>query len=242
MSGNIFDQFSEQPQSSNSHNAKAKAEEATATDSVIDGATDESTNTTDKYIKDATQELLRRGHIEESRKPVIFRNACTHEQKIQTVLEPLDLSLKLDTHRGVAWLTVAKTDAKPQEEDSWSHPLVRRQRLTLEQSLLIALLRQAFMLHEQNDGVGQSPAKVAIDELLPQFLTYFEDSGSDQKNESRLLNILDQLKTYAIVSEVDKNHEVTIRPMIVHLANPESLGALLQSLKAQVQKEGSGSE
>lgn len=240
MSGNIFDQFSEQPQNSTPPNVKAK--ETIATDSVIDGPSDESAITTDQQIKDATQELLRRGHIEESRKPVIFRNACTHEHKIQTVLEPLDLSLRLDTHRGVAWLSVVKTDAESQEEDAWSHPLVRRQRLTLEQSLLIALLRQAFMLHEQNDGVGQSPAKVAIDELLPQFLIYFEDTGSDQKNESRLLSLLDQLKTYAIVSEVDKNHEVTIRPMIVHLANPESLSALLQSLKAQAQNDGAGNE
>jgi len=240
MSVNIFDQFSEQPQNSNPPDVKAR--ESIATDSVIDGASADSANTTDKQIKDATQELLRRGHIEESHKPVIFRNACTHERKLQTVLEPLDLSLRLDTHRGVAWLTVAKTDDESKEEDAWSHPLVRRQRLTLEQSLLIALLRQAFMLHEQNDGVGQSPAKIAIEELLPQFLTYFEDSGSDQKNESRLLSLLDQLKTYAIVSEVDKNHEVTIRPMIVHLANPESLSALLQSLKAQVQTEGAGNE
>ena len=160
---------------------------------------------------------------------------CTNA-KLWQPFEPLDLALRLDTHRGVAFLTVAQS-AQEQTEgaDAWTHPLVRRQRLTLEQSLLIAILRQAFVMHEQESGVGQSAAKIATDELLPQFLTYFDDSGSDAKNESRLLNLLDQLKTYGIVSEVDKKGEVTIRPMIAHLANPESLTALLQVFRDQSQ-------
>ncbi len=87
-------------------------------------------------------------------------------------------------------------------------------------------------MHEQESGIGQSAAKIAVDDLLPQYLTYVQDSGSDTKNESRLLSLLDQLKTYAIVSEVDKNQEVTIRPLIAHLANPESLQALLKTLTA----------
>jgi Domain of unknown function (DUF4194) len=111
--------------------------------------------------------------------------------------------------------------------------LVRRQRLTLEQSLLIALLRQAFVMYEQESGVGQNAATIAIDELLPQFMAYAGDSGSDAKNESRLLSLLDQLKTHGIVSEVDKKHEVVIRPLIAHLANPDSLTALLVLLKDQ---------
>jgi hypothetical protein len=118
-------------------------------------------------------------------------------------------------------------------DEGWAHPLVRRQRLTLEQSLLIALLRQAFVMHEQESGVGQSAATIAVDELLPQFMAYAGDSGSDAKNESRLLNLLDQLKIHGIASEVDKKHEVVIRPLIAHVANPDSLAALLVLLKDQ---------
>jgi hypothetical protein len=127
---------------------------------------------------------------------------------------------------------VAKGQADQEsEQDSWNHPLVRKQRLTLEQSLLIAILRQAFAMHEQEYGVGQSTAKTSIDELLPTFLTYFGDSGSDAKNENRLLQLLDQLKTHGIVSEVDAKQEILIRPLIAHLANPETLSALLMVLK-----------
>ncbi len=214
-----------------------------------DEPTTESTRVgTARDIKELAQELLKYGYIDESRKQHLFRRAVVHERALTEVLEPLDLALRLDTHRGVAFLVVATPDSscadgtdaeteadQPSRSDqAWSHPLVRRQRLTLEQSLLVSILRQAFVIHEQESGVGQSDAKIAVDELLPQFLTYLEDSGSDAKNESRLLNLLDQLKGYGIVSEVDKKQEVTIRPLIAHLANPASLAALLQTYREQV--------
>jgi hypothetical protein len=193
---------------------------------------------TARDVKSAVQELLKQGSIDEATRAEVFRHLMVHQTAIQAVLEPLDLTLRLDTHRGIAFLSVANatSDATSNEagaDDAWSHPLVRRQRLTLEQTLLIAILRQAFVIHEQEVGVGLSPAKIAVDDLLPQFLTYVGDSGSDNKNESRLLSLLDQLKSYGVVSEVDKQHDVIIRPLIAHMANPESLSALLQMLQKQ---------
>ena len=194
----------------------------------------DSVSKTPRAVREVTQELLRHGYIEASRKPDYFHKATVHQNAILAALEPLDLVLQLDDHRGVAFLKVGGLENNDSSEDqAWSHPLVRRQRLTLEQSLLVAILRQAFVVHEQEAGVGESAARIAVEDLLPHFLTYFEDSGSDAKNESRLLNLLDQLKTYGIVSEVDKKQEVTIRPMIVYLANPESLAALLHTLRQQ---------
>lgn len=183
-------------------------------------------------VKAVTQELLRHGYIEEAANPKLFQKASIHERDIHKALMPLDLTLRLDTHRGIALLMVATVVSESSESgDSWSHPLVRRQRLTLEQSLLVAILRQAFMIHEQESGIGHSAAKIAVDDVLSPFLTYFDDSGSDARNQSRLMNLLDQLKIHGIVSEVDGNSEVTIRPIIAHLANAESLSSLLRALK-----------
>lgn len=189
---------------------------------------------TPSEVKEVTQELLKHGYLEEAENSDLFRRVIIHEREVAAALEPLDLVLRLDSHRGVAFLAInqAVIDCSGVEE-GWAHRLVRRQRLTLEQSLLVAILRQAFVLHEQESGVGQSAPTIAVDELLSQFLVYSLDSGSDAKNESRLLNLLDQLKTYGIVSEVDKKQEVTIRPLIAHLANPESLTALLGVLKGR---------
>ncbi len=187
-------------------------------------------------IREVTQELLKHGYLEEAQGGELFRRVIVHQGEIAAALEPLDLVLRLDSHRGVAFLAVdSAAQGCPGIDDAWAHPLVRRQRLTLEQSLLVALLREAFVMHEQESGVGLSVATVAVDELLPQFMAFMGDSGSDAKNESRLLNLLDQLKTYGIVSEVDKKQEVTIRPLIAHLANPGSLESLLAVLKEQQQ-------
>lgn len=193
-------------------------------------------------VKRAVQDLLKHGYIEEAGRADLFRSCIVHEERMQRALEPLDLTLKVDTHRGVAFLAVAPgaTSDEVDGEDGWSHPLVRKQRLTLEQSLLLAILRQSFATHEQEFGVGQAVAKAAVDELLPSFLAYFRDSGSDARNESRLLQLLDQLKTHGVVSEVDKQHEVVIRPLIAHIANPESLLALLQVLKEQARPSSEG--
>jgi len=189
----------------------------------------------DPAVKATLQELVKYGYLEEARKPALFRNAVLHQGSLLQMLEPLDLALRLDTHRGLA-LLVLLADEKLDPEEAWSHPLVRRQRLTLEQSLLVALLREAFLVHEQERGVGQATAKVALEDLLPKFFTYLPDSGSDQRNEGRLASLLDQLKTHGIVSEVDKNDEVTIRPLIVHLADADSLGSLLRSYQKRVEE------
>ena len=188
-------------------------------------------------VRSALQELLRNGYLEESGKPDIFRDVIVHEQQINEVLDPLDLMMRLDTVRGIAVVAVRRENSCDADSESdphaeWSHPLVRRQRMTLEQSLLVAILRQAFLLHEQEVGVGGShPAKIALDELLPQYLTYVEDSGSDARNETRLTQLLEQLKGYGIVTSLDANQEITIRPLIAHLADPASLAALLTTMR-----------
>lgn len=226
---NIFDRFANEPpdQAEECDSLSQNASEHTP----AQGPDSEPKAGSPMELKIAVQELLKQGFIEESQRRDLFRSVSLQRDAIEQALEPLDLCLRVDTHRGVAFLTVSKPDIPdPSDQEGWNHPLVRKQRLTLEQSLLVAILRQSFAMHEQEYGVGQSAAKLSIDELLPIFMTYFGDSGSDSKNENRLLQLLDQLKTHGIVSEVDSKQEILIRPLIAHLANPESLSALLAAL------------
>ena len=210
--------------------------------SALVSLNDEEVSRTSTEIKTIVQELLKHGYVEESSRQEMFKQIIIHHPALSIALEPLDLTLRIDSHRGVAFLAIASTQPDLQgsleiesDADGWSHPLVRKQRLTLEQSLLVAILRQAFVIHEQESGVGHSPAKIAVDELLPTILTYFGETGSDSKDENRLLHLIDQLKAHGVVSEVDSKHEVTIRPLIAHLANPESLTDLLTVLKTNLQ-------
>jgi hypothetical protein len=200
---------------------------------------------TPSATKEATQELLKYGLLEEARKPNLYRVALTRREEITRILEPLDLAVKIDEIRSLAFLVVidaysasgdesSPTDApKDDAEDAWSHPLVRRQRLNLEQSLLIAILRQQFVVNEQEAGIGSAGTLVSIDDLLPQLQTYLGDMGSDALEQKRIRTLLEQLKVHGIVSEVDSHGELQIRPIIAHLANPENLQALLNAYRAE---------
>ncbi|ARU59585.1 hypothetical protein OLMES_5606 [Oleiphilus messinensis] len=196
---------------------------------------------TERRIRDASQELLRFGLLEESQKPNLYRVAIANMREINSILEPLDLSAFADEIRGLVYLRVRKDDVQ-EDQDEWSHPLVRKQRLTLEQSLLIAILRQYFIAYEQDAGSGASQAIVAVDELIPQLQVYLGDSGSEAKERTRALNLLDQLKGHGLVSAPDSHDRITIRPMIAHLANPENLQGLLNGLKQRLSESESSND
>jgi hypothetical protein len=186
-------------------------------------------------VKSAAQELLRYGIIESVRKPALYRTVQRQKTQINDVLEPLDLLLQLDEIRGIAFLKVA--GQLFDDEDEWSHPLVRRQRLTLEQSLLVAILRQQFIAHEEDAGIGAQGASVHIEDLLPRLQDFLGDPGSDAKEQKRLRNLLEKLKAHGIVSQVDAKDRIIIKPIIAHMANPESLDTLLAHLKELALKQ-----
>ena len=187
---------------------------------------------TSQRVREAVQEMLKYGLLEESHKPNLYRSALSNIEAVDRVLEPLDLAMGVDEVRGLVFVTVRQGEVA--EQDDWSHPLVRRQTLNLEQSLLIAILRQHFIAYEQESGTGASQALVAVDELIPQVQVYLGELGSEAKERNRIITLLDQLKGHGLVSALDAHDRVIIRPIITHLANPENLQALVAWLREQV--------
>lgn len=204
-----------------------------ARDTVDEQLSAETGHYTPGNVKATAQELLKYGLLEADRKPNLYQVAITQTAAINQILEPFDLGLKVDDVRGLAFLVVSEqlfSDGN-ENDDEWSHPLVRRQRLTMEQSLLVAILRQHFIAHEQEAGLGAGEARVELDELLPQLQLYLGDTGSDSRDQKRLRSLLDNLKNHGIVSDIDANDQVIIRPIITHLANPENLQNLLHHFR-----------
>jgi hypothetical protein len=180
-------------------------------------------------------ELMKYGLLESSAKPNLYRHAITQQAELADLLQWMDLRLRLDEIRGLAFLTVVAPD---EGDDEWAHPLIRRQRLTLEQSLLVAILRQQFVTHEIESGVGAADARVALEDLQPHLQPFLGDPGSDAQERKRLLGLLEQLKGHGLVSEVDQHERVTIRPIIVHVANPENLSQLIHALRTLADAQG----
>ncbi|AWD03124.1 TPA: DUF4194 domain-containing protein [Klebsiella aerogenes] len=245
----FFDRQINRSVTANAGSEPEPLDEAVADESVEEIATNSEMRTL-KKIREAAQELLKYGLLEEASKPNLYRVVLAHPEEVTRILEPLDLDIGIDEIRGLLYVKV-RLDETP-EQDEWSHPLVRRQRLNLEQSLLVAILRQHFVAWEQESGTGASQAQIAIDDLLPQLQIYLGDPGSESKERTRLLTLLDQLKGHGLVTSPDAHERIVIRPIIAHLADPMNLQALLAWLQDQVaqqtspadssEKESSGEE
>lgn len=219
----LFDQWAAVPQASPVIDAEPTPEPPPAP---------EAAPTTPQPLRRALQELLRNGLLEQAAKPQLFRHIASSTARVNALLEPLDLQVRVDDLRGLAYVAVAPgwQAGDAEDDDEWTHPLVRRQRLTLEQSLLLAVLRREFLQREQEGGLGVA-VQLGLDGLLPQLEIYLGATGSDMQDRKRLLELLDKLRAHGVVSEVDAQDQLIIRPMIVHLANPENLQGLLAHLR-----------
>lgn len=141
------------------------------------GTDGENSARTDVKLREVAQELLRMGLLEESLRPHLYRTALASMERLNATLEPLDLIARADEIRGLVFLAVRHEDGDV-FQDEWSHPLVRKQRLNMEQTLLVAILRQHFIAYEQDAGTGAGDAMVAVDELIPHMQVYLGDRKS----------------------------------------------------------------
>lgn len=225
------DYFDQQTAGDMEHYPEAESASAPQTPEASPTSETEADHGTAPSIKAAVQELLKYGLVEHASKPNIYKNLVRETISVNTILEPLDFKLQIDDIRGLAYLTLAKTDADDDGENNWQHPLLRRQRLTTEQSLLMGMLRQLFMAHEQECGIGAAAARVDFDELRSQLDLYLGEYGSDERSRKRLSNLLDQLHGHGITNGPDKENQIHIRPIIVHLANPQQLELLIHHFR-----------
>ena len=235
----IFDRIAAQASAPLLIDAQPKDELSAHTEQAPEAQnTSDSPTRTPQAVRKALQYVLANGWLESATKPHMFRLIAAQMAQLDVLLEPLDLQVVVDDVRGLAFLAVVhgyhsdngSDDADESEQDDWTHPLMRRQRLTLEQSLLLAILRREFLQREQESGTG-AQVRITVDSLLPQLETYLGATGSDMQERKRLGQLLDNLRGHGMVSEVDAQDCITIRPMIVHLLNPENLQALLLRLR-----------
>ena len=236
----IFDRMAAQGASAQAEQSLSKEELPALVES---GIATQSTSRTPPNVRQALQFLLAHGWLESATKPKLFHLIAAQTTLLNALLEPLDLRVVVDDVRGLAFLAVvpdyAGDDTDESEQDDWTHPLMKRQRLTLEQSLLLALLRREFLQREQESGTGTA-VRITVDSLLPQLETYLGATGSDMQERKRLGQLLENLRTHGMVSDVDAQDCITIRPMIVHLLNPENLQTLLLRLRAVAEQGSAG--
>lgn len=225
----IFDELTSKPASQGESEQSIEQEPDTVelAEELIENIDDELRTT--RVIREVVQKLYKNGDIEEVEDPGLYRAAVANADLVERILEPFDLNIQLDELRGLAFITVRQ---EPNDTaDGWTHPLVRRHTYTLEQTLLIALLRQHLIAFEMESGVGASVAQMTVDDVVTQLHAYLGEPGSDLKDRGRAVSLLEQLKNHHLVTTIDSNDRFTIRPLIAHVANPENLTMLIRWLE-----------
>ncbi|MEG6992683.1 hypothetical protein V1979_38045, partial [Pseudomonas aeruginosa] len=61
---------------------------------------------TPQRVREAVQEMLKYGLLEESHKPNLYRSALSNIEAVDRILEPLDLAMGVDEVRGLVFVTV----------------------------------------------------------------------------------------------------------------------------------------
>ncbi len=238
----VFDRMAAQAVDSQAPQSLSKEKLPALTESPLAAQT---TSKTPINVRQTLQFLLAHGWLDSAAKPKLFSLIAAQTTLLDALLEPLDLRVVVDDVRGLAFLAVvpdyAGDDTDESGQDDWTHLLMKRQRLTLEQSLLLALLRREFLQREKESGVG-AVVRVTVDSLLPQLETYLGATGSDMQERKRLGQLLENLRTHGMVTEVDAQDCITIRPMIVHLLNPENLQTLLLRLREVAEQGGAAKQ
>lgn len=225
----IFDELTSKSASQDEFDQGIEQEPDTAepVEELIENIDDELRTT--RVIREVVQKLFKNGDIEEVEDPGLYRAAVANAELVERILEPFDLNIQLDELRGLAFITVRQ---EPNDTaDGWTHPLVRRLTYTLEQTLLIALLRQHLIAFEMESGVGAGVAQMTVDDVVTQLHAYLGEPGSDLKDRGRATSLLEQLKNHHLVTTIDSKDRFTIRPLIAHVANPENLTTLIRWLE-----------
>jgi len=219
----IFDDLT-----STSHDGEEEELDASAPDEAFFSALDDELRTT-RAVREVVQQLYKNGDIEEVEDPGLYRAALANASLVERILEPFDLGVQFDELRGLAFVTVRQEPGGT--SDGWTHPLIRRHPFTLEQTLLIALLRQHLIAFEMESGVGSGVAQMTVDDVVTQLHAYLGEPGSDLKDRSRATSLLEVLKNHHLVTSIDSSDRFTIRPLIAHVANPDNLSALIRWLE-----------
>ena len=120
----FFDKLINRSVTANTGSESESLDEEVTEALVEENATSSETRTL-KKIREAPQELLKYGLLEEASKPNLYRVVLTHPEEVTRILEPLHLDIGIDEIRGLLYVKV-RLDETP-EQDEWSHPLVRRQ-------------------------------------------------------------------------------------------------------------------
>lgn len=226
----IFDELTGNPPDEDGPNESLGQEPEPEDLSLNISDIDDDDQRTPRRIREVVQELFKHGFIEEAYYERLYQTALGNAELVSQIVEPFDLKIEFDEIRGLVFIRVLHEAAEVAE--GWTHPLILHKSFNLEETLLVAVLRQYLIECEMENGVGTAIPQMTVDDVIVQLRAYLGERGADFKDKKRAMGLLKKLRSRHLISMNEHSDRFTIRPLIAHVANPESLTALLQWLLA----------
>ncbi|WP_223550252.1 DUF4194 domain-containing protein [Pseudomonas sp. A-B-19] len=226
----IFDELTGKPGDQEELSENAEQERELEDLEIDDLDVEDDDQRTPRVIREVVQELFKHGFIEEADYERLYRAALANAELVDQIFEPFDLNVQFDEIRGLVFIRVLH--ASDVIVEGWTHPLIRHHAFSLEQTLLIAVLRQYLIECEMENGIGATIPQMTVDDVITHLRAYLGEHGADFKDRKRAVRLLLQLRNHHLISMNEHSDRFTIRPLIAHVANPENLTALLQWLLA----------
>lgn len=178
----------------------------------------------------AMQKLIARGVIYESRHEADYRVLVNDAEQVSGVLEELSLRMSIDREVGVILLRLPDDYLEGEEEgEEGSHPLVRRRRMTLFDSLTAVVLRKHY---RERELTGEQRVRIDIEQLEQGLVPFLPLMGSEEIFRKHLRGVVDRFKDLNLLLSVrGSKTEFEIAPVIRVVVNAEWIESLVKEFQ-----------
>lgn len=203
-----------------------EASEANPEDDALDAET--------TRYREALQRLISSGVIYESRHSELYQALLANKSQIRSTLRELGLRMTVDDSFGLIILRLPVSDDI--EEDEGAHPLVRRRRLTLLDSLVALVLRDHYMTRE---NVGDRTVVIDVEQLEDALRAFLPIFGSETILRKRITGAIKRFKDYNILASLPgSDNEFEVTPVIRIVVNADMLQGLRAEFEALARRYG----
>lgn len=171
----------------------------------------------------------------------LWRILRTNAEAVREHFQRMGLELTLDEEAGYAFLRQAEESEEPSDGESGEAPLprlLRRTPLSYHQTLLMVLLRERLLQHDQSAD-GEEYLHFDYKQLLDLQRPYFPDSSNEKKTEDRIARTISRLVDLGVLRKLKNRSEdiYRVEPILRAKLPVEQIREIRDRLRAHLGEE-----
>jgi len=181
--------------------------------------------------------LLARGYVMIRTKPEFYASLLANDKAVLSVLIDLNLTMQVDHAAGLVALRSLAGTAEEEgegEDDEDKTVLIRRQRLSQFQSIIVLILRRH---HRDRSLAGDSVITMEIEQIEQALVPFMHLTQSQTREDKRLNGALALCKKHGLILNVRGDESrIEISPLIRLVVDLNWLDTLLTKFKEMAER------